>query len=55
MRGEEAVEEKEDGLFMELPPHARRRETGQIAKGVVQGITSACAEKSRLIRRITIL
>ena len=46
MRGEEAVEEKEDGLFMELPPHARRRAWTNAGKTVAFGITSACAEKS---------
>ena len=46
MRGEEAGLMIGGGANVELPPHARRRATGVIQAQTVEGITSACAEKS---------
>ena len=48
MRGEEDAAPDFDAFDVELPPHARRRAglTGYL--GIGGGITSACAEKSRV-------
>ena len=50
MRGEESALWSGPHHKMELPPHARRRESAGNAPATVLGITSACAEKSRVER-----
>ena len=46
MRGEEGIPQMSKSAILELPPHARRR--ADLAKWLagLEGITSACAEKS---------
>ena len=46
MRGEEGGVKAALSGVRELPPHARRREFIQLHSHRIQGITSACAEKS---------
>ena len=47
MRGEENWAAFPRGLKKELPPHARRRAKAGLDSAAGEGITSACAEKSR--------
>ena len=46
MRGEESSSRPVLPIWLELPPHARRRVTSVDDHPASQGITSACAEKS---------
>ena len=48
MRGEEIQLASEHVQELELPPHARRRVFFGFLFGESFGITSACAEKSRI-------
>ena len=45
MRGEEVSLLAVQAQHLELPPHARRRDSGSQIDGRSVGITSACAEK----------
>ena len=46
MRGEEITVDHDGGRVVELPPHARRRAALIDDIPTLEGITSACAEKS---------
>ena len=50
MRGEEPMMIGAVSYVPELPPHARRRGKTCLQYHAVAGITSACAEKSIIIR-----